>query len=627
MSHGFAVRIGHQAELTARAARMEAAGWQVARPDPGTLLAWRGAGAHHRAGALSFCGLVFLDNRPGLCAALGMAPDAAAGLSDLALLAAAHAARGAAFTELVSGSFAVVIHDHDTGRSTGYRDHLGVYPFWYMPQDGALCAGSDLRAVLHLSGAALQPDAIRIADFIRGDEIDRDRTAFAGLARLPAAHHLSADSGGVSVARYWELTLPPLQPAEGAPARLRAVLDLATAARTIPGTGAMLSGGLDSTTLVGLAAQTAHAQGSAALRTLSFVYGADKAYDESTYIDEANAAFGTQGHAITVTAAPDLNALGPLIEEQMDLFLAPGLQKSRRIYAEARDLGLSALIDGHGGDEVISHGYARMVELAASRSWGKLWGASRAVARLHGTSLSLLYFGHIVRYGGLPRRSLLRRVMARIVRWQAAAPTGGDPGLVGAHLIAPDLRARIDADSRYAPVDPLATAQDIHDVARSANLRDVTNPLIERAFEVLHGSATAAGVLPLYPFYDRRVVALCLALPAETRLRDGQTRWVLREATRGLLPERIRTRHDKADFSAEITAAIWQFYQARGADPFHALAAFLYPDRAEALLREILAGTVTEPYALKLMWRLAVLLNWSDALVRWQSQQAEGRLI
>ena len=509
----------------------------------------------------------------------------------------------------------------------GYRDHFGVYPFYYTQSGTGFCAGSDPRAVLHLSGISLQPDATRIADFIRGEDIDRDRTAFEGLTRLPAAHHLRADTEGVTVARYWDLALPPVQPADGAPERLRVALQAATAARTPAGTGAMLSGGLDSTTLVGLAAQSAAAEGRAPLRTLSFVFGADKPYDESRYINEANAAFGTDGHPIAVTSAPDMAAMRPMIEEQMDLFHAPGLQKSRRIYAEARDLGLAALIDGHGGDEVVSHGYARLVELAASQSWGRLCVEARGAARVHGTPFWGSYLGHIVQYGGLPQRSLRRRVMARIARRLLRGHLLQDGLKLATELIAPDLRAAIDAEARYAHKTSFTTEEDYRNAARLKNLEEISTPLVQSAFETLHRSATAAGILPLYPFYDYRVVELCLALPSETKLRDGQTRWVLREAMRGLLPEKIRSRHDKAEFNDELTESVRAFYHAHGATSFHALSDFLDLDRVGDLCDAFVEGRLEDPFAVHALWRLAVLLNWSEALQRWQEQQGESTLI
>ena len=627
MSHGFVVRTGTNADIAQRAARMEAAGWRVAHPNSSIVMAWQGAAEHCLIGPLSFCGLVFLDDRPALCAALDLSHKQTANLSDLALLAQAYAVRKAELTTILSGSFSVLIYDQDSGKLEGYRDHFGIYPFYFAGQGKGFCAGSDPRAVLHLSGISLKPDPRRIADFIHGNEIDRDRTAFAGLARLPAAHRLSADAECVKLARYWEPVLPPLQPTEGAPERLFAALQAATDARTTAGTGVMLSGGLDSTSLAGLAARSAKNKGRAPLRTMSFVYGPDKPYDESHYINEANAAFGTEGHAIAISGPPNLTAMGPLIEEQMDLFLAPGLQKSRRIYAEAKALGLTALIDGHGGDEVISHGYARLVELAANRSWWRLFVEAQGAARVHGTSFWGIYLGHIVQFGGLSKRSLRWRVMRRIAGRLLRGNLLQDGLHLGTSVIAPDLRTAIKAETRYAHKPSFTEADYCRNAARLQNLEEISTPLVENAFERLHCSATAAGILPLYPFFDRRVVELCLALPGKTKLRGGQTRWVLREAMRGILPESIRSRYDKAEYSAEITEAVADFYAMRGNYPFRGLSAWLDMDRVEALHRKALNGALKEPYAIMLMWRLAVLLQWSEALSRWQKQQTEGTLI
>ena len=484
--------------------------------------------------------------------------------------------------------------------------------------------------MLHLSGARLSPDATRIADFIRGEEIARDLTVFAGLSRLPAAHRLDASGVESSIARYWQVSLPPPEPAEDAPARLRAALKAATEARVTAETGAMLSGGLDSSTLAGLAAETARGQGFAPLRTLSFVYGADKPYDESRYIDTANAAFGSEGHAITITSGPDLGTIAPLIEEQMDLFLAPGLQNSRRIYAEARGLGLSSLLNGHGGDEVISHGYARLVELAAHRAWGRLFVEARGAARTSGMPFWAVYLSHIAEFGGLRRRSFLRRVLARLSRmFSGKSLLSGNPRMT-IEMIAPQLRAEIEAETRYAKRPSFTTPEEFRKAARLKHLEEIAQPISESAFEALHRSATAAGVLPLYPFYDLRVVELCLALPSETKLRNGQTRWVLREAMRGLLPESIRTRQDKAIFSAEMVGSVQRFYQSRGPEPFRPLAAYLDLEQVNRQHAALLAGTLSDHkdlFTLHVLWRLAVLLTWFDACARWQEQQADAGLI
>ncbi|MCU0907233.1 MAG: asparagine synthase-related protein [Rhodobacteraceae bacterium] len=629
MTHAYAVRVGLHGDADARLARMDAQGWQVTHPVEGVAMAWQGAAQVHRDATQTLCGLVLLDSRDEICAALDLPPDQAAALPDLALVARARAMLGRDAARLLSGSFSVVIVDHDTGALEGWRDHFGVYPFYHIRHGTARVAGSDLRAVLHLSGLDPQPDPFRIADFIRGDEVERDRTAFAGVMRLPAGHTIQVTAGDLAVTRYWEPSLPPPTPITGAPERLRAALAAATAARVAPDTGAMLSGGLDSTSLAGLAAQAARAQGLAQPHTLSFVYGADKRYDESHHIDAANAAFGTRPHTMPVTDAPDLSAIRDVVEEQMDLFPSPGLQKSRRIYAEARTLGLTALIDGHGGDEVVSHGYARLVELAAARAWWPLMREARGASRVHGTPFWSVYLGHVAQYGGLAPRDLRRRLILRFLRRRGSSAAFGSDPRRAIGLISPALRDQVQADTRYAQRPAFRDRDEFRNAARLQNLSQVSHPLIQRAFEVLHRAATAAGVLPVYPFYDRRVVDLCLSLPAEAKMRDGQTRWVLREAMRGLLPESIRTRADKAEFSDEVITSVRRYFDTCGPDPFQPLAAYVDRDQANALLAELRSGALTDRkdnQSVFVLWRLAVLLHWMRALPDWQARQAEGTL-
>ena len=87
----------------------------------------------------------------------------------------------------------------------------------------------------------------------------------------------------------------------------------------------------------------------------------------------------------------------------------------------------------------------------------------------------------------------------------------------------------------------------------------------------LKGSLTAAaqaeGVAPRYPFYDHRVVELCVWQPELAKVAGGRPRALLREAMRGVLPESVRLRRDKTDFIANLWTTLRQ-------DPQGRLAAF-----------------------------------------------------
>ena len=534
-------------------------------------------------------------------------------------------ARGPDFAKDVYGAFSVVFIHQETGHFEAWRDHFGVYPLYYAVCNGAVTCGSDLRACLHLSGVTLSSDAVRIADFIKGDEVDFDRTAFENVLRLPPAHRLEPVQDSVSSRRYWKLEIPETTVSTDCPARLRDALQGATAACMRPegAVGAMLSGGLDSSALAGLAAK----QSDRPVQTVSFVYGADKAYDETAYIDAANEAFGSIPHKVAIAGAPPLEDLGAVLDEQMDLFLAPGLPKSRQIYPLARALSLRAVIDGHGGDEVISHGYGRLVELATHRKFWQLYREARGAAEVHSLPFLALFSSHIAQYSGMRPGNPLRRLFLKIARYQTKRSVIAGWSAAPLSLITAELQDRIAARERYAADPLLKTKADFDQAERLTHLRALNAPLMAQAFEVFHRSATSAGVLPRYPFFDRRVIALCLAFPAEMKLRDGRSRWVLREAMRGILPESIRTRADKAEFGDEIVDAVCTFYSDKDIGFFEPMRAFVNVEAAEELRKQVIVREVTDVAAIRALWRLAVLSYWFKGLKGWRDAQAKGVLI
>lgn len=607
------------------------AGWRTEPSGKGGQAALIGRADSARFGPWHAIGLAMLNTAADLCAPAGS--DAVqpppADVSDIALIARLRDQDGPGFADRLSGGFSVVLINRQTGRIEAYRDHFGIMPFYYCVHGGFLTCASDIRAGLHLSDMPLADMPVRIADFLMAEEVDPALTAFSGLARLPAAHRLTWGAGGACPEPYWVLHQPPRTDPDTAPDRLRVLLRQATEGltRAAPALGAMLSGGLDSSSLAGLAARIRQDRGEAPLTTLSFVYGDGAPQDESPYIDAANAAFHTTPHKIPVTEAPQLADIAAHIEEQMDLFLGFGMQKSRRIYAEAAGQGLTALIDGHGGDEVISHGYGRLVELAASRRWGRLFTEMRGVSRIHDSPLWAPYLLYIARHGGLNERHILRRVLLRGARILLGPAPRTPTGTSATEIMTPVLRDSIAPETRYKPPPDPGTRDERQNAEQIDHMQTLQAPLIQHAFEVLHRSAVSQGILPLYPFYDRAVVLFCLSVPSEAKLRGGQTRWVLREAMRGVLPETIRTRATKAAFNDEFRTSVMTYLEATGPAAFAGLGRYVDDDAAERLRRQLLQSDENDVDGLRLGWRLAVLRYWARAFDRWCALQARGELI
>ena len=87
------------------------------------------------------------------------------------------------------------------------------------------------------------------------------------------------------------------------------------------------------------------------------------------------------------------------------------------------------------------------------------------------------------------------------------------------------------------------------------HLRQVAFPLIAESFEFFDRIGAATGVEHRHPFFDKELVEFCLSLPANSKVRDGWTRFVLRDAMRGVLPEAIRLRKDKSNLGHNLAVS------------------------------------------------------------------------
>ena len=134
------------------------------------------------------------------------------------------------------------------------------------------------------------------------------------------------------------------------------------------------------------------------------------------------------------------------------------------------------------------------------------------------------------------------------------------------------------------------------------------------AFEALRRVADAAGVAVRFPFYDRRLVAYALAVPAAEKLKNGWTRHVMRAAMDGILPERVRWRPTKADFSAELAGGMARHHASLLSDMLRnsgPLAGIVDLRSARHRLDLLLTNPRATPTSdVLLLWRMAFLAAW-----------------
>jgi asparagine synthase (glutamine-hydrolysing) len=395
-----------------------------------------------------------------------------------------------------------------------------------------------------------------LGDFVAGVEPTVDGTLYADIRRLPPGHSCVVTADDIRLWAYYRLEeRAPVTPRD----RSSQFIDLMKAAIECRIAGpapvcAMLSGGLDSSSIASLAAPMLRRRGEA-LTTISLVYPDTPEHDERPYIDAVVKTGNIEPIFLDSGRLAPFADFGDLLHEQDGPFIAPNLAASRRIHHAAAARGFRVILDGHGGDETIAHGGRWLADLAYRGRWIKLWRELSRYGAIEGFSPRMAFLGFVRRRG--PHRKLARKALgfARRLRGQPAA---GRPRAFA--TVAPGLAQRARMAERHPVVstDPSVFGRE----ERRDHYETLVSPLQSYALEILDHTAAAAGVEVRFPLLDKRLIEFCLSLPAGERMGDGYTRQILRRSLSGVLPEAIRTRSGKLNFTPHIVRGLLDHHRA-----------------------------------------------------------------
>ena len=480
-----------------------------------------------------------LDNREELCSLL-CAPCSA---PDAELILRAYERWGERCPERLLGDFAFAIWDARRQIVFCARDHFGVKPFYYHHRPGHLFAfASEIKGLLALPDVPRRLNETRVADYLVPLLEDKEITFYEEIVRLPPAHRMTVTRAGVRIEQYWALDpereIRMKSDAEYADG-FREIFTEAVRCRlrsAFP-VGSMLSGGLDSSSIVCVARDLLAADGSRPLHTFSVVFPDLPECDEREYIDAVISSNGVAPHFVRGDRLSPLDDLDRALAVQDEPFYAPNLFLHWGLYGAARAADMRVILDGLDGDTTISHGIGYLRELVGAGRW------VRAVREARGLSRQL---------GVATRRILLAKVLKpALSQWLRRPPRAAHASRTKAgadDIIAPNFARHVRLADRMRALgsaDRLPARTERQDHHRTLRLG-----LLPLVLEVADHAARAWRLEPRYPYFDKRLVEFCLALPGEQKLHDGWTRMVLRRAMQGVLPPEIQWRVGKADLSA-----------------------------------------------------------------------------
>jgi asparagine synthase (glutamine-hydrolysing) len=472
-----------------------------------------------------------------------------AGTSDTEVLLAAVATWGVTRAlEAAEGMFAVALWDRRTRRLHLVRDRFGEKPLYYGWVDGCLAFGSELKAICALPGFRPELDRGAVALYLRHNCVPGPATAYVGVAKLPPGTSVTVsadDRPGTMPApqAYWSardtVEAALAHPLSGTPEsltdRLEEVLARSVADRMeadVP-VGAFLSGGIDSSVIVALMQQAS----SRPVRTFTIGFE-DKAYDESGEAAAVAAHLGTDHTALRVTDS-DAAEVIPELPGIWDEPFADTSQIAVLLVSRLARSQVTVSLSGDGGDELFA-GYNRHAYL--ERLWGHASRLPDSVRRAVGAGLVRMPPGLVDGAARLlPAAYQVRTPSTKVAKLgkvlAASGPEDAYLGLVshwadpGSMVLGAPASASLAARPEDWPQLPSVTEQMLW--------LDLVGYLPDDILTKVDRAAMAASLETRVPFLDRSVFELAWRLPMDVKLRDGVTKWILRQVLYRHVPRQL----------------------------------------------------------------------------------------
>jgi len=527
--------------------------------------------------------------------------------SDTEVILAAYREFGVRCLDHLRGMYAFAIWDSEARTLFLARDRLGKKPLYYLLDGDGIAFASEPKAFLSDPSFKAEPNLEAISHYLTYQYVPSPLTAFRGIQKLPPAHCLVVKNGTVSTERYWKLRYGPKreltegEACEELLARLREAVRLRLIS-DVP-LGALLSGGIDSSTVVALMAE----QSASRVKTFSIGFE-EAAYDEREAAASVAARFGTEHHAFVVR--PDATALLPSLVWHYNEPFADSSAIPTYYLAQVTRPHVTVALSGDGGDEAFG-GYDRYVAHALACRADRFLGPLRPALAALGAALPQGTDGR-----GLRRRTRrFLEVLAappadRYARWMVHFNAEQKTALCTPEFAA----ATGDVDS-LALLREAFTATDAKGPVEAAMAADVARYLPEDLLVKLDVATMAHGLEARCPFLDQDVLEFAAQLPVQWKVCGMAKKILLRRALRDLLPPEILAR-PKQGFGVPIDVWFRGPLKDLAFDtllsPRATVRGLFRPEAVLQLLEDHVSGRADRHYQL---WNLLMLELWYRAFI------------
>jgi asparagine synthase (glutamine-hydrolysing) len=433
------------------------------------------------------------------------------------------------------GMFAFAIYDLDKRCLFLARDRLGVKPLFLAPlSDGSLAFASELKALTAHPLLRREADPLAIEDYLAWGYVPDSRSILKGVSKLPAGHSLLLRHGAPIPApsRWWDVSFAERR--RGKPEDLEAellhLLRDAVASRMVADVplGAFLSGGVDSSSVVALMAESS----ASPVKTCSIGFDV-AALDESDYARQVAARFGTEHHS-RVVSPDDFEHVDHLAWMFDEPFADASALPTWRVCQLARET-VTVALSGDGADEAFA-GYRRHV-FQHGEDWVRDWLPGSMRASLFGT-LGRIWPKADWAPRPLRAKTTLLSLAGSSAQAYASALSVTGPalreGLYSSQFLA--LRGDYRAEQGLVKLMDEAPARSGLDRAQYADLKFwLPGDILTK----VDRTSMAVSLEAREPLLDHRLIEFAASLPEALRVHGRQGKWLMKRTMRRYLPDDI----------------------------------------------------------------------------------------
>lgn len=453
----------------------------------------------------------------------------------------------------LNGMFAIALFDEKKNRLWLARDRLGIKPLYYAVHNGALIFASEIKAILAYPGFVKKLNEEALFHYLSFSCCPAPMTLFEGIKKLPAGFYLTVDGNGVKETQYWDAAQgsrqsPPLwRNEEYFVKNIRELLTDSVKRQMVSDVpfGVFLSGGIDSSTNTALMTS---ARGKP-VDSFSVNVKHIAKYDEFAWARKVANVFKSNHHEITVDQSDLMDFLPTLAHHADDPNGDPVCFPLYFVSKLMRDSGVIVGQVGEGSDELFA-GYDQYSLVL--NFWKKWW---RRLEKLPGGVRTALFeLGKLTKHPAydLHREQLRRLASAEEFFWGGAIAF---TEFTKWEILSKDFRKRMSGLSsfdliktHYQKIDDVAPETDFLNRMIYLELKiRLPELLLMRVDKITMANSIEARV----PFLDHRLVELAMQIPMDLKLKNGVSKYILKESVRGIIPDEVIDRK-KQGFAAPI---------------------------------------------------------------------------